>query len=319
VVASNPVGSANVTSAATPVVQPASAPPSNSSAPSITGTAQAGQLLDASPGTWNGTQPITYTYQWRRCNTTGSACTTIGGATGASYPVTGSDVGSTLRVTVTAANSVGSASASSNATAVVQSGSGGVGLVALWHMDETSGSTMLDSAGSHTGSLHSVQLGLAGSSGLAYGFNGSSSYASVPTVSDLNPSGSDVTVTIHLNTSGTPPPPPADWDLIRKGLYTTVGGEFKMEFQQTGKASCGFNGSSGYAELTAGPAINDGQWHTIQCGKTASAIELTVDGKSFSQSAAVGSIANTDDVVIGARPGSDWYSGGLDEASIQIG
>ena len=42
-------------------------------------------------------------------------------------------------------------------------------------------------------------------------------------------------------------------------------------------------------------------------------------GTTFSQAADIGSIANAEDVVIGARPGSDWYSGSLDEASIQIG
>jgi concanavalin A-like lectin/glucanase superfamily protein len=319
VTATNATGSASSTSAATTVVQPASAAPVNSSPPAITGTARDGQLLNASPGTWTGTQPITYAYQWQRCDTTGSACNAIGGATGASYPVTSADVGSTLRVVVTAANSAGSATATSNATAVVQASSSGTGIVALWHMDETSGSTMFDSARTHNGALHSIKLGLPGFAGLAYGFNGSSSYVSVPSASDLNPSASNITITIHLNTTGTPPPPPADWDVIRKGLYTTAGGEFKMEFQQTGKASCGFKGSGGYAELISGPAINNGQWHTIQCVKTASAIKLIVDGQTFSQAANVGSIANTTSVVVGARPGSDWYKGSLDEASIQVG
>ena len=109
------------------------------------------------------------------------------------------------------------------------------------------------------------------------------------------------------------------WDLIRKGLYTTAGGEYKMEYQQSGQASCGFKGSAHYAEIVAGPALNDGQWHTIQCVKTASAIKVIVDGQTFSKAASVGSIANTTPVVIGARPGSDWTQGTLDEASIQIG
>lgn len=319
VTATNGTGSANATSAATTVVQPASAGPTSTSPPTITGTAQEGQMLSASTGTWNGTQPITYTYQWQRCDTTGSACNSISGATSASYPVTTNDVGSTLRVTVTAKNADGSASATSNATGVVQASSSGAGVVALWHMNETSGTTMIDSAGSHNGALHSVQLGLPGFSGLAYGFGGSSSYVSVPSATDLNPGSSNVTITIHLNTTGTPPPPPADWDVIRKGTYTSTAGEFKMEFQQTGQASCGFNGTSHYAELIAGPKINNGAWHTIQCVKTASAIKLIVDGQTFSQSATVGSIVNTAAVVIGARPGSDWYKGTLDEASIQVG
>ena len=67
-----------------------------------------------------------------------------------------------------------------------------------------------------------------------------------------------------------------------------------MEYQPSGQASCGFKGSSDYAELIAGPALNDGNWHTVQCVKTASAIKVVVDGQTFSKPAIVGSIANTD-------------------------
>lgn len=58
--------------------------------------------------------------------------------------------------------------------------SASTGTVALWHMDETSGTTMFDSVGTHNGTLHSVQLGQTGFSGRSYGFNGSSSYVAVP-------------------------------------------------------------------------------------------------------------------------------------------
>ncbi len=92
-----------------------------------------------------------------------------------------------------------------------------------------------------------------------------------------------------------------------------------MEYQPTGQASCGFKGSTAYSELIAGPALNDGQWHTVQCVKTASEIKVVVDGQEFSRTATIGTIANTDPVPIGARPGSEFFKGSLDEASIQIG
>jgi hypothetical protein len=294
--------------------------PSNSSPPTIAGTAQQGQGLTAGAGTWTGTQPIGYTYQWQRCDSSGANCSPISGATTTVYTVTAADVGYTLEMTVTASNMAGSANASSAPTAVVVSSSGPPpGLVALWHMDETSGTTMFDSFGTHNGTLVSTQLGLPGFTGTAYGFNGSSSYVDVPSTADLNPGSADITFTIRLKTSGTAPPPPADWDIFRKGLYTTGGAEWKMEFQQSGQASCGFEGTGGYAELVAGPAINNGQWHTISCVKTSTAIKVVVDGQVFTKAATIGSIANTTDVAIGARPGSDWYQGQLDEASVQIG
>ncbi|HEY3020281.1 MAG TPA: laminin G domain-containing protein [Solirubrobacteraceae bacterium] len=189
------------------------------------------------------------------------------------------------------------------------------GTVALWEMDETSGTEMRDEVGTHTGTLHSVQLGRPGFAGTAYGFGGSG-HVSVRSAADLNPGGQDVTITIHLQTTQAPASP--DWDLIRKGVFTDPG-EYKMEYQPSGQASCGFMGSAGSSELIAGPRLNDGQWHSVQCVKTSSAIKLIVDGRTFSQSARIGSINTSAAVVIGAHPGSEFFRGTLDQASIQIG
>jgi hypothetical protein len=96
-----------------------SAAPTNQSAPTISGTAQEGNTLTASSGTWNGTTPITYHYQWRRCDKNGAGCANIGGADTSTYLVRHADIGDTLRVRVTAKNSDGSAQATSAQTAVV--------------------------------------------------------------------------------------------------------------------------------------------------------------------------------------------------------
>jgi hypothetical protein len=192
--------------------------------------------------------------------------------------------------------------------------------VARWHMDETSGRVMHDSSGSHNGTLRNVHVGRASFSGTGYGFNGKTSYVAVPSAANLNPGRADLTFTIHLRTTGTPPRSPDDWDLFRKG-HVRDRGEYKMELQPTGRPSCGFEGTAGYRELVARPAINDGRWHTVSCVKTATAIEVVVDGHVFSKAAKVGSIANASKVIIGAHStgGPDWYRGRLDEASIEIG
>jgi len=96
-------------------------PPANSSPPVVSGTAQAGQTLTASQGSWTGTGPFGYAYQWRSCDSAGAGCTNIGGATGTSYAVTSGDVGSTIRVAVTASNSAGSSTATSTQTPIVMS------------------------------------------------------------------------------------------------------------------------------------------------------------------------------------------------------
>jgi N-acetylneuraminic acid mutarotase len=95
-------------------------PPTNTVPPSITGAAQQGKTLTAKQGTWIGGTPMTFAYQWRRCNTAGAACVDILGATAKIYTATASDVGSTLRAVVTASNSAGSSSATSAPTAVVK-------------------------------------------------------------------------------------------------------------------------------------------------------------------------------------------------------
>jgi hypothetical protein len=103
------------------------AAPSNTSLPTISGSAVAGQTLTASPGSWSGDTPITFAYQWLRCNSSGASCSSISGETGVNRLVDNGDVGSTLRVHVTATNSSGSTSADSNQTAVVTSSGGGGG------------------------------------------------------------------------------------------------------------------------------------------------------------------------------------------------
>jgi Ig domain of plant-specific actin-binding protein len=98
-------------------------PPGNTAKPVITGSAQQGATLTVSQGAWSGTNttdvPITYTYQWFRCNAGGSGCAAIAGATKATYTSTVTDVGSTLEARVIASNSGGSQLIFTAATATV--------------------------------------------------------------------------------------------------------------------------------------------------------------------------------------------------------
>jgi hypothetical protein len=96
--------------------------PLNTAPPTISGAPTTGGTLTATTGTWSGATPITYSYAWQRCEAGGGSCTNVPGAVSASYTVATSDVGSTLRVVVTAANGAGSGTGISAATSPVAEG-----------------------------------------------------------------------------------------------------------------------------------------------------------------------------------------------------
>jgi hypothetical protein len=83
-------------------------PPVNTVAPAITGTAQEGQTVTCSTGTWTGTPTITFAYQWKRNGSN------IGSATNSTYTLVTADVSQSITCQVTATNGAGSASATSN-------------------------------------------------------------------------------------------------------------------------------------------------------------------------------------------------------------
>ncbi len=98
-------------------------PPSNVVRPTLSGIAREGELVATTDGTWDGTTPITYKYEWHRCDTSGNNCSTIAAATSKSYRVSQADVGRRFYSLVTATNSGGSASLRSYLSAVVASAS----------------------------------------------------------------------------------------------------------------------------------------------------------------------------------------------------
>lgn len=86
--------------------------PANTALPVVSGATGVGNTLSATSGSWSGSEPISYTYQWERCSGQG-ACISISGATAASYVQVANDGGKLVLVTVTASNAEGSTSATS--------------------------------------------------------------------------------------------------------------------------------------------------------------------------------------------------------------
>ena len=78
VTATNPGGASSEASAPTSPI--AAAPPVNATPPSVSGTPEDGSTLTVNPGTWTGTPPTDYEYQWQRCDADGTDCVDIPGA-----------------------------------------------------------------------------------------------------------------------------------------------------------------------------------------------------------------------------------------------
>ena len=132
VTAANADGQQTVASNATPRVrQPDAGRPVNVAAPTLDGTPAQGQTMHVTPGTWNGRQPITYTFQWLRCDTRGNNCIRQAGFDDDAYPVREGDVGKTIRARTIARNSRGQASALTAPSGTVQGPQGPAGVITL--------------------------------------------------------------------------------------------------------------------------------------------------------------------------------------------
>lgn len=196
--------------------------------------------------------------------------------------------------------------------------------VAEWEMDEATGATKMidDSGNDNTGTISSkVITGRTGHSGKAYEFKGDGGLVSVPDDSTLDPGSSAYTVSLYFKSSVKPSDSVGDYDLIRKGLSTSSGGDWKVEVLQSGKAYCHFRGSSRSVNLTGDSNVVDGSWHKILCRTSSSGTRLEVDGdREASTSKRPGTISNSSILTVGAKNDhEDETTGLLDEVEIVKG
>lgn len=89
--------------------------------PVLTGTARVIRALDVTTGTWSnmGGVTATYDYQWQDSDDGVSGWADIAGETTSRYTIEAAEVGKHIRAVVTATNSAGSDSSSSNVTAEI--------------------------------------------------------------------------------------------------------------------------------------------------------------------------------------------------------
>ena len=192
----------------------------------------------------------------------------------------------------------------------------------LWHFDETSGSVAADSSGNgNEGRIINTTLGAPGHLGTAFDFDGRTSRVEVANDSSLNPGTSDFEVTAWVNFTDAPGSGET-YDVFRKGLSGTSGGEFKLEIYTGGRAKCTAKDSTKRLGVVAGPTTNlaNGQWHKVGCKLIGSTWSVIVDSTVKSTSVPFGSISNSKSVSIGSKYGQeDWFHGRIDEVQLSIG
>ncbi|HEV7771894.1 MAG TPA: hypothetical protein VGO48_01255 [Conexibacter sp.] len=95
--------------------------PSVVQVPEAWGAAMVGEDLRARSGRWSSTTTLEWTYEWQRCDSSGTECTAFEapGADTDRLPLTADDLGHRLRVKVTATNASGSSEETSTVTDVV--------------------------------------------------------------------------------------------------------------------------------------------------------------------------------------------------------
>ena len=209
----------------------------------------------------------------------------------------------------------------------VPAASADTGYRAHWMLDEIDSVTAFDSSGNgNDGSNYDIV-----GDGSGYTFNGESSRVVVPSSAGLNPGSADFSWGATLSMSSPPQPLGETYDVLRKGLASTKGGNYKIEVKNVkGKAvprcvskSVRSNGTKVQAFVQGTTNLADGQQHVVTCAKTSTGITLYVDSLTPRTKVYVdglGSVSNASDVALGAKAegtastGFDWFAGQIYDA-----
>lgn len=197
--------------------------------------------------------------------------------------------------------------------------------VAQWEMDEPAGSSIaLDSSGTwlHGSIGADVEVGVTDGDTTAYRFPDIAPNSgpvrpghmvALPGSALLDPGDADFRVTIRFRTSSTPA------NLVQKGQSGTGEGLWKIELDK-GRVRCVFSGEGGVGlSVAAKEAVDDGEWHTVACERTAAGVTVDLDGEQRTKDGPTGRIANDVAVVVGGKRtcnqqsvGCDYFSGDID-------
>ncbi len=142
----------------------------------------------------------------------------------------------------------------------------------------------------------------------------------VPDNPALDPRGDTFTVEVRYRTKE------KFGNIIQKGQSRTVGGQWKIQNPQ-GRPSCLFKSPTRSGAIRSDIFLNDNQWHVLKCVRTATAVEIWIDGVFHKRKNGwTGVIDNKKPLVIGGKiecdqitVTCDYYSGMIDWVRITRG
>jgi PKD repeat protein len=210
--------------------------------------------------------------------------------------------------------------------------------VAFYDMSEAAGSTVLvDSSGNGlngtSGTGNTKGLTYQGATLHRWAYRPPSDPPAEPQRLDrvrdnilLDPESQDYAVTVRYRTTR------PFGNIVQKGQNATNGGYWKIELPE-GRPTClykgTYNGTVRQVAIAAPPGneINDNQWHTVRCERTAQRITVFIDGVEIAHvNGRTGQINNTWDLTIGGKPDCDqvtvtcdYFTGDIDWVRIEKG
>lgn len=205
--------------------------------------------------------------------------------------------------------------------------------VAFYSMDEEPGSTVLrDSSGngrhgtigaeSTLGVVYQGRTGHRFSTHLPAEEQAFPEHISrVPHSPELNPDDGDFSFEIRYRTTY------SFGNIVQKGQGATIGGYWKFE-APAGYPRCLFRGADGESRTGYNDVpLTDGEWHTVRCVRTASYVEMYVDGVRTSRlNGPTGTIANNWQMTIGGKGDCDgvqttcdYFVGDIDYLRVEKG
>lgn len=111
-------------------------------------------------------------------------------------------------------------------------------------------------------------------------------------------------------------------NIVQKGYFHEIGGQFKLQLNAGGIPSCVFFGSAGRSKITSSVGIANRKWHRVACTRIGDSVRLSVDGRlRASEAIDVGRISNAAPIRLGGKkitPRNKQFHGVLDTVYLRF-